>query len=521
MKKYDVIIIGSGINSLIAGAILAKRSKKVLILEKNDWLGGCIKTSEITLPKFIHDELAASHPTFVASPAYKELKSDLEKHGLTYKNTNIPTGVVLPDGTSTIMYNNRNKNVELFNQLCEGDGHRYNQVMKNFEKNRDFIQTVLSNEVQSKIVYKKVFATIRKKGWQQFIYETGLFLKQARDFLENNFKGKEIKALFVPWVLHAGLGPDDSASSIMLQVMMDSLEQTSIPIPKGGGINLVNALRHIIEEHGGELWTNYPVSEIIVEKQVVQGVIAKEEKMFSSYVLANVTPKQLYNNLLRNEPIQKEIIEAANQFTFKTAGMQIHYALREQLDWQDEALQQAAVIHLTSGIEAVSRSVNEAMNGYIPAEPTIAIGQHSVLDPSRAPDNHHTLWIQLLELPSKLKGDALHKIKVKKGYTTHVIDEIVRRVEKRIASSANNFYRSMLHRTVITPNDLERLNPNLVDGNPYAGDGRLDQLLLFRPSGLNKNHETIIKNLYQIGASTHPGPGLSGMSGYLVAKTIK
>ena len=40
--KYDAIIIGSGINSLVAGAVLSKSGWRVLICERNDRAGGAI-----------------------------------------------------------------------------------------------------------------------------------------------------------------------------------------------------------------------------------------------------------------------------------------------------------------------------------------------------------------------------------------------------------------------------------------------------------------------------------------------
>lgn len=39
-SDYDVIIIGAGISGLMAGALLAKKRKKVLILESNVEIGG-------------------------------------------------------------------------------------------------------------------------------------------------------------------------------------------------------------------------------------------------------------------------------------------------------------------------------------------------------------------------------------------------------------------------------------------------------------------------------------------------
>jgi len=70
---------------------------------------------------------------------------------------------------------------------------------------------------------------------------------------------------------------------------------------------------------------------------------------------------------------------------------------------------------------------------------------------------------------------------------------------------------------------LETLNSNLVGGDPYSGICSPDQffwLRPFAPANGAKAHNTPISNVYHIGASTHPGPGLGGTSGYLVAKDL-
>lgn len=92
MKTYDHIIIGSGINSLVCAGVLSKAGNKVLVLERNDRLGGCIHSSEITEPGFIHDVFSGFHPLFVTSPGYAELGADLHEAGLEYVNTDHAPG---------------------------------------------------------------------------------------------------------------------------------------------------------------------------------------------------------------------------------------------------------------------------------------------------------------------------------------------------------------------------------------------------------------------------------------------
>ena len=101
MAGFDAVFIGSGVNSLAGGALLAKEGWRVCVLERNDWLGGAIKTVEgLTAPGFTHEVFSSWHPLWVGSPAYAELKPDLDALGLEYLNTDVPTAAAFPDGSA-------------------------------------------------------------------------------------------------------------------------------------------------------------------------------------------------------------------------------------------------------------------------------------------------------------------------------------------------------------------------------------------------------------------------------------
>lgn len=521
VKRSDVVIVGSGINSLTAAAVLSKRGHKVTVLEKNDWIGGCIKTEELLAPGFKTDVFSGWHPLFVTSPAYAELKDDLEKFGLTYLNTDIPTGVILPNNESAVLYSDRKKNIENFNRIAIGEGDRYDELMRNFEGNSEFVFHMLSNEPVSWNSMRTLSKFVRKKGLKEFKSEVGNMMKSADSLLDQYFESDLVKALFAPWILHTGLGPNDAAGNIMMQVLVFSLEAAGMPIPKGGGGELVKALMKIVEANGGEFFTNEQVDQILVEKDKVVGVRTRNEEYLANYVLANVTPHQLYENLLTEVTIPESLQRDVRNYKYGNAAMQIHYALDGPLEWENPELNRAAMINITSGVEGVSQSVNEVYNGLLPKEGTIAVGQHTAFDPSRAPEGKHTLWIQLLEMPRKLKGDALGQIDTSNGYTKEVIEAYVERIEERISKHAPNFKKMIIKREIISPVALEANNMNLVGGDPYSGVASIDQLLLWRPTSKYKRHETPVKNLFHIGASTHPGPGLSGTSGYLAAQEVK
>ena len=135
-----------------------------------------------------------------------------------------------------------------------------------------------------------------------------------------------------------------------------------------------------------------------------------------------MTPTQLYGSLLGGSDVPTAVAEAAARFRYGRAEMQIHLALDEPPRWKGsdaERLARCPIVHVTPGLDGVSRAVNEAERGLLPAEATIVCGQPVALDPSRAPDGKSIIWIQLQELPAgRVKGDAAGEIDTGDGTWT-------------------------------------------------------------------------------------------------------
>jgi len=93
-------------------------------------------------------------------------------------------------------------------------------------------------------------------------------------------------------------------------------------------------------------------------------------------------------------------------------------------------------------------------------------------------------------------------------------------VISKLARQIPNVESAMLKRVVFSPADLAANNINLVGGDPYSGSCAADQFFILRPLPGLPNHRTPVAGLFHIGASTHPGPGLHGTSGLLVAKEL-
>jgi len=498
VADYDAVIVGSGVNSLACGALLARGGWRVCVLERNDWLGGAIRTAELTKPGYLHDVFSAWHPLWVGGAAHAELGDELAARGLEYLNTDLPTATAFPDGSSAFLLRDAVGNAREL-------GPEWPGVLERFFPNADLAFGLLGTELWSTsglALAAKAFRRLGKAGVAEF---TGDMLQSSRDWLQQTFASERAHGVLAPWVLHTGLGPDAASSGFMTQVIAVAVQEGGMPIPRGGGAKLADALVQLIRDSGGVCETGQDVERIVVRSGRAVGVrVGGDVVEAERAVIANVTPTQLYERLLDGDAPA-----GARRFRYGRAEMQIHYALSVPARWDgDERLNGTAIVHVTPGLDGVSRAVNEAERGLLPEEGTIVVGQPLTMDPSRAPDGKGLLWIQLQELPSRVE------------WNDDLRERYADRIQARLARHIPNLESSIVERVALGPHDLERMNVNLHRGDPYGGALSLDQNFLWRPFPGSTGHTTTVERLWHIGASTWPGPGLGAGSGTLVAKKL-
>lgn len=519
MGRVDHVIIGSGINALVAAALLARKGRKVLVLERSDRAGGCLRTDEITLPGFHHDVMAATFVLFLTSPAYAELAGDLGRHGLEFCHTDRPTAVIRPDGSALTLSTDRAANVAAWNDLAAGDGDQHRRDVGAIEADAAFLFALLGGELWSWRTARLLAGQAWTRGLNGLKSWIGAALQPARGWLETDYRADLVQALWAPWVLHTGLTPESTYSGQMGRVIAFALEAAGAPVVKGGAGQAVAAFRALIEEHGGEIRTNVDVARILTEGNRATGVeTANGDRIPAGSVLASVTPQQLYGRLLPQA--DAETRQQAQRFRHGRGNFQLHYALDAAPDWIPQGLDNVALIHLADGIDSVSKSANEAERGLLPETPTICVGQPHRLDAGRCPPGKAILWLQIPDAPRVLKGDAAGQIATTPDWTDATREAFADRIETILARHIRNFDQIKLARRAYSPADLAHLNMNLVGGDPYGGACTLDQFFVFRPFAGSRNGSTGLRDLHHIGASTHPGPGLGGGSGFNIAKRL-
>ena len=294
---------------------------------------------------FLHEVYSSWHPLFAGSAAYAELKDDLDARGLEYLNTELVTATLFPDGKSVFLTTSHEQNVEAF-------GPGWERTISEFLPNADIAFGLLGTELWSWEGAKLGWKAFRRFGQRGLVEFAGKTLTSCRDWTSETFEDERVHGLFAPWVLHAGLGPDAASSGFMAQVMGVAFELGGMPVPRGGGVKLVEGLRGIVESAAGACETGCEVESVVVELDRATGVRTADGEVIEATraVLAGVTPQALYGRLLGGEGAQAE---EARRFRFGRGEMQIHFALSEPPDWQgDPRLGRTAIVHLTPGSTA-------------------------------------------------------------------------------------------------------------------------------------------------------------------------
>ncbi|WP_426005399.1 phytoene desaturase family protein [Paenarthrobacter sp. NyZ202] len=518
----DVAVIGSGINSLVAAAELAIAGQQVCLIEQSDRLGGFIHSGERTLPGFIHDSFSSWHPLFVSGGAYAALGSELHARGLEYCNasTAVTASVAAdPTGGHRVVIAHRDPAVTAAAFKEPGDQNAYLAMLDDLGHHSGTVFGAFGAELRSlKDLVKLGFGALRTGG----VKANELFIRDAlmsgRNYLRSRFDGWEADQLWSPWLLHAGLGPDQATGGVMLPVMAMTMHGFGLPVVKGGASRFVEAFESLLRDHGVRIMLGAEAREILSVSGSVTGVRTSQGIVPAATVLANVSPQALYTRLLPGAPAG--LAAGARRYRNGRGAMQIHLALDKPVEWLDPRLNTVPLIHISNGADSTGVACAQAEAGLLPAEPTIVVGQQYVLDPSRAPEGKATLWLQLQEVPFSPVGDGAGGLSVAEGWTPELKEAYLERVLDRLEQFAPGTRASVLASDIIAPTDLAAANPNAVHGDPYGGSAELFQNLLWRPFPQAAGHQTYIKGLWHIGASTHPGPGLSGGSGHLAAQRL-
>lgn len=518
-KEYDAVVIGAGINGLAAAVHLATKGWSVLLLEKSDMAGGAVKTRELTLPGFRHDLYAMNLSMFAGSPFFAEHRQLLVEHGLRLCPAEHTFASAFPDGSWLGVERDLQATAGRIQALSAKDARRWRQLAAAFDADAPPLFQLLAAPMPSLALLRVLWRAWRDRGTAWVARMVQLLTLSPRAWLERHFENDKLKTTLAVWGMHLDFPPDMAGGALFPYLESMACQSAGIFIGQGGADTVIKAMLSAFRARGGDVLLDTEASEILTQGGHACGVLLADGRRMLARrsVIANLGPKVLYGTLLKSANASAR--RQRERFRHGPGTMMIHLALDALPQWSAGAeLQQYAYVHLAPSMEAMTAAYAEAVAGLLPRVPVIVVGQASAVDPSRAPPGKHVLWIQVRVLPATVSGDAAGEIAgtqwddIKEAYADRVL--------ALLETYAPGLSQNVLARVVLSPQDLERDNPNLVGGDSLGGSHHLDQNLLFRPAFGYSRYRTPVAGLYMVGASTWPGAGTGAGSGFLCAQLL-
>ncbi|TRW46570.1 phytoene desaturase family protein [Georgenia yuyongxinii] len=522
MRIVDAVVIGSGHNGLVTALYLARAGWEVVVLEGNEDVGGATRSGEVTEAGLVHDLYATNLNLFLASPVYAELADELARTGFRPVVSDRPYASVFPGGTSLRVYQDAAKTERLLGEHSAADLDGWRRLR---ELQHEFMATLMpvyGTRLPSAAALGALTRGVRRTGPRRALELAQILACSTRELGERWFGTAEAKALLAAWGMHLDYGPDVSFGAMFPFVETFGDMEAGIAVAEGGISTLPRALAALIAEAGGEVRTGARVERVLTSAGRACGVRLEGGEVIRARraVVAGTTPTQLYGELLSGDGVVPGADrEQAERFRYGPGTMMVHLALDGPVPWAgDRDLASFAYVHVGPYVDDLSLTYAQSVAGLLPDSPLLVVGQTSQVDPSRSPDGRQVVWVQVRSLPSQIRGDARGEITARDW--DEAKEAMADRVLAKLEGYAPGLGALVRARTVLSPLDLERSNPNLVGGDSVAGSHHVAQNFLFRPWLGASGYTTSVPGLYLIGASTWPGAGTNALSGYLCAQLL-
>ena len=293
---FDVVIAGGGHNALACSAMLAKAGLKVLVAERNAFLGGGAITREVTLPGFKHDLFGSSHVWIHANPDFKKLEPELAQYGLKYiYSPEHITGHPNHDGPGIIVYKDVDKTCDSIGEYSRQDARRYREIFDGFVEIKDgFIKAMFSPPAPPSYLPA---AMENSTAGLRMLRDYNL---SAKAFVGENFENPHVQNFILGWALAPQITPEQEAVGQTFYIMIPGIHVYGQSIPQGGSVELPNALAKYTEAHGGKVLTEAPVDKFIVHQGEAKGIRLADgtEILADKAVVTSLDPKLSFLKLI-------------------------------------------------------------------------------------------------------------------------------------------------------------------------------------------------------------------------------
>ncbi|MFC3965996.1 phytoene desaturase family protein [Nocardia jiangsuensis] len=501
----DVAVVGSGHNALVAACYLARAGERVVVLERDEVIGGAVSTVE-RFPGYAVDRGSSAHLMVRHTGIVEEL--ELDRFGLRYVDCD-PWAFV-PGEPPLIFARDLERTCASIEAACGArDADAYRRFVGVWGPRSARVMRAFGVQPTGGKLARAFWGLSAPAGGAALSRE---FLQSGDALLDATFESERLRAALA-W-FGAQSGPPMSEPGTAPMIGFAALMHTLPPGRAVGGSGaLTAALAARLRADGGELRTGDAVvalrgngdgwelrtefGQVLRAATVVAGAHVLETLELLGAGGFDAAPLADWRRRIRVGPGIGMVVRLGTTALPRYPGA-------EQAD------SAAGLQLLVRDRRALWGAHGAALAGQLPPRPVVLAMSFSALDPTIAPPERHqlSLWAQW------------HPYRLAEGDWDSAGEREADRIIAELDGFAPGFADTVEHRYTQTPLDLER-ELGLRGGNVMHVEMSLDQMMMWRPlPELAKGTVPGAPGLYLTGASTHPGGGVSGAAGRRTAQAV-
>jgi phytoene dehydrogenase-like protein len=521
VSRYDAIVVGAGHNGLTSAAFLARAGLRVLVLERNPYIGGA------TVSRELHKDWIYSNCSYVCSLLRPEIYQslDLGRHGLQI----VPYGggvTFTRDGDVLGGYVDKDVKRREIARFSAKDADAYLRYGRDVMRQCRLVRSLLLRTPPDPTSLKPrdlrellhVGRQFHKLG-EAAIYDTiRFYMMSIADYLGEYFESDVVKANFAgSGIIGTALGVHSPGTAyVLLHHYMGDVDgqMASWGFARGGMGAVSAALSRAFLGFGGEIKTDAPVGRILTRGGKVTGVaLDNGDEYRAPIVLSALDPKRTFLGLLDEGDLDPALVRRAQNFKIRGSSGKLNIALDglpsfPALGPKHPLL--AGDMHFLDSLDRYERAYDDWKAGTWSKDPYLDLLMPTMTDPTMAPPGKHYMSVFVQYVPPKVEG---------RDWTDADREAFKKTVFAQISRHSPDFESLVLHAEVRTPKELEA-EVGLTEGNIFQGELTFDQLLFNRPFPGFAQYRGPVKGMYLCGSGSHPGGGVMAAPGANAAREV-
>ena len=489
MQDAEVIVIGSGIGGLVAGALLARYGRKVIVCESHTLPGGAAHS--FSRQGFQFDSGPSFYCGLSDPTSLNPLRQVLEVLGeSTPAIAYDPLGHYhFPEGAFPV-YSNGEQYRQAVAQITPQGAQELAALEQRLLPLYDALKEIPTLALRADWRLLPFLLTHYPWTLVKLLPQLGTIQSSVGEVVRQTIRDPWVKRLIdLECFLLSGLKADGTIAP-EVAFMFGERSQTVVDYPIGGGKAIVDALVRGLRRWGGELCLGAHVAQILVENNRAIGVTLRNgETLRSPVVISNASIWDTYTHLLDPKDLPTAYRQTALTTPAVDSFMHLHLGI------QAEGLEDLTIHHVV---------IHDAATDISTPGNTCMISIPTVLDPQLAPSGCHLIHAYTLEPWTGWRRDQTYESRKQER-----AEPLFRALEKIIPDLRSRIVLTLIG-SPLTHERFLRRHQGSYGPAISAGQGSFPSC------------QTPIAGLYRVGDSTLPGIGVPAVaaSGVLCANTL-